>query len=232
MPPVFVSAAGFVFMLALLVGVHLLVAKVVRRVLGPGSRALPATAGALAGYLSCVLLFLAATLGIGRQEATLRVKVLSPGPAHEAGMRDGDRVLFVDGIHPATFDDLRVAVQDGGGEALDIEVQRGAETLRFEVRPRDGRIGVMSIIERHEIPLAFAVPGAIVAPQLAIFRWVGERLALLARSAMPRLVNMTGPVGIREPDPSPWPIVLRLAELGSLAWPPAMFIAFFRGLRS
>ena len=229
MPPVLQTVGGFVFMLALLAGVHLVVANVVRRVLGPGSQALPATAGAVASYLACVLFFLAAMLGIGRQERTLRVKVLAESPAYEAGLRDGDHVLFVDGIHPATFDDLRSAIQDGGGEAVEIEVQRGAETLRFDVQPRDGRIGLMSIVERHEIPLAFAAPSAVAAPRLAIVRWVGERLA---RIAVTRPVAMRGPVGIVAPDPSPWPIVLQLAELGSLAWPPAMLIAFFRGLRS
>ena len=108
-----------------------------------------------------------------------------------------------------------------------MEVQRGEETLRFDVQPRDGKIGVMSVIERHELPLGLAAASAMTAPPDAIAR---ENRKMLAPVIAP--TTSRGPVAAVAPDPSPWPKVLRLGELGSLGWPLAMLISFFRGLRS
>jgi membrane-associated protease RseP (regulator of RpoE activity) len=230
MPPVVETALGFLLMLALLVGVHLGVAWVAGRLLGPSSRVLPATAGALASYLTCAGFFLAGTLGIGRQELTLRVRVLPESPAHEAGLRDGDRVLFVDGVHATAFQELPRLIADADGEPIEVEVQRGEETLRFEVQPRDGRIGVMSISERHDLPLGGAAADAITAPRDTMFLWAGDVLARVrARTGVPR--PMMGPVAVVAPDPSPWPRVLRLGHLAAYAWPLALFLCFSRGLR-
>ena len=227
MPPVVGATLGFLFMLAVLVGVHLLVAVIARRALGPSSRVLPATAGALAGYLACAGLLLAATLGIGRPEMTLRVKVVSASPAYEAGLRDGDSVVFVEGVHPSTWNDLRAAIEANAGGPVEVEVQRGAETLRFDIQPREGKIGVMSVIERHDLPLGLAAASAMTGPPDAIARGIGKMLAPMIAPT-----RLRAPVAAIAPDPSPWPKVLRLGELGSLAWPLAMLITFFRGLRS
>ena len=226
MPPVLVTALGVAFMLALLVGIQLLVGKVVMRTLGPSWRLLSATAGAMAGYFACALFYLVAMLGMGRQEATLRIKVLASSPAQHAGLRDGDRVIFVNGIHPASWDELRALVEDGAGGPIEVEVTRGEETLRLDVQPRDGKIGVMSVIERHDLPLGFAVANAVFAPQDGMVRGLG---GMLARMSARR--TLMGPVAVVAPDPSPWPKVLRLGQLGSFAWPLAMFLCFARSLR-
>jgi membrane-associated protease RseP (regulator of RpoE activity) len=228
--PVVQTALGFLFMLAVLVGVQLLVAVVARRALGPSSRAIPATAG-LAGYLVCAGLILAGTLGIGRQEMTLRVRVLPASPASEAGLRDGDTVVFVDGAHPTTWSDLRAAIDANPGGPVEVEVQRGAETLRFDVQPRGGRLGLMSVIERHDLPLGHAAASALTAPPDAIARQIGTMLATMLAPMSARTI-LRGPVAAVAPDPSPWPRVLRLGELGSLAWPLAMLICFLRAFRS
>jgi hypothetical protein len=81
MLPVVVTYLGFPFMLALLVGVHVLFRNVswlaldVGEATTPSARRLLATAvGPLASYLTCVFFFFSAILGFGRQESTLRVK--------------------------------------------------------------------------------------------------------------------------------------------------------------
>ena len=208
MPPVVVTCLGFLFMLALLVGVQLLVRKA-----SWWARA----AGALAGYLVCALFFLVAMLGHGRQEQTLRVKVDASGPADAAGLRDGDLVLAVNSERPAGWSQLRAMIVSGGGDPVDLEVERGTETLRFEIQPRDGVIGVASVVERHELPLGLAVATAVAAPVFTVVTKAREMTG-------PRTVM--GPVGILERDPSPWPYFFRLGELGSYAWPVSIFVAF------
>ena len=222
MPPVVVTLLGFPLMLALLVAVHLGVRSAGRRALGRGATTpmrllLATTAGALAGYLACASFFLVAMLGHGSQERTLRVKVFSPGPAHDAGLRDGDRVLAINGERPESWNGLRAMVEDGAGGPIDVQVQRGAETLRFDVQPRDGRIGVASIVERHEIPLGLAAATAIAAPVYTLVTRARELTG-------PR--TMMAPVAIVERDPSPWPYVFRLGELGAYAWPLSMLVSF------
>jgi membrane-associated protease RseP (regulator of RpoE activity) len=224
MPPVVVTYLGFPFLLALLVGVHLLVRNVSWQALGAGEtttllwRRLLATAvGPLASYLTCALFFLVAILGFGRQESSLRVRVMPSGPAYEAGLRDGDRVVAINGARPANWDELRAMIEDGAGPPIDMQVERGAQTPHFEVQPRDGRIGVASIIERHGLPLGLAAASAMASPVFSIARRARE---------LTEPVTLMGPVAIIVRDPSPWPLLFRLGELGSYAWPFSMLIAF------
>ena len=204
MPPVVVTYLGFPLMLALLVGVHLLVRKLSRWPLGP-----------LASYLTCALFFLVALLGMGRQENTLRATLSQSGAAYEAGMRDGDRVVAVNGTKPASWDEFRGMIENSGGAPIALEVSREGKMLRFEVQPRDGRIGVESIIEREDAPVGLSVMTAMVSPVFTIFLWVRELTE-------PR--TLMGPVGIIQRDWSPWPVVFRLGQLGSYAWPFSMLI--------
>lgn len=66
-------------------------------------------------------------------------KLVSGGPADRAGLREGDRVLGVDGVR---IDDagrlretIRAAVREGKPRAMDWDVQRGGERLSLTVTP-------------------------------------------------------------------------------------------------
>lgn len=223
MPPVVVTYLGFPFLLALLVFVHLLVRNLSGRALGvretrtPLPRLLATAAGPLASYLTCALFFLVAFLGSGRQERSLRVSVTPSGPAYEAGLRDGDRVVAMNGTHLSSWDELRAMIQDNGDPPIDMQVERGGQTLHFNVQPRDGRIDVAAIIERHELPLGFAAATAMAAPVFSI----ADRVRELTE---PR--PLMGPVAIIEREPSPWPLLFRFGVLASYAWPFSMLTAF------
>jgi len=228
---VVVTYLGFPLLLALLVGVHVLVREVSRRALGEGEATRPSwrpmlatAAGLVASYLTCAVFFFVAILGFGRQENTLRVRVMQPGPASEAGLRDGDRVVAVNGTHPASWDELRAMVHDDGDRLINMEVERGAEILHLDVQPRDGRIGVASILERHEIPLGLAATGAMALPGLSIARQARELTrGLTAPTARNTLM---GPVAIIVREFSLWPLIGRLGELAAYAWPFSIVIAF------
>jgi len=193
-------------MLALLVGVHSLVRRLSRWPLGP-----------FASYVTCALFFLVAILGMGRQENTLRATLSHSGAAYEAGMRDGDRVVAVNGTQPASWDEFREMIENSGGAPIALEVSREGKMRRFEVQPRDGKIGVESIIEREDAPVGLSAITAMVSPVFTIFLWVRELME-------PR--TLMGPVGVIQRDPSPWPVVFRLGQLGSYAWPFSMLIVF------
>jgi len=226
MPPVVVTYLGFPVMLALLVGVHFLVRNASRRALGASEttsplwrRLLATSLGAFAGYVTCAIFFLAALLGLGQQENTLRVTVTPSGPAYEEGLRDGDRVVAVNGAQPSSWEEFRFMVRDSAGAPIGIEVDRDGQIRRFNIQPRDGQIGVGSIINRNDLPLARATAAAIASPIFTIFLWARELTE-------PR--TLMGPVGyaVTMREPSPWPLVFRLGELGSYAWPFSMLIVF------
>jgi membrane-associated protease RseP (regulator of RpoE activity) len=208
MPPIVVTFLGFPLMLALLVGIHLFVRKLSRWPLGP-----------VASYLTCALLFFVAILGLGREEQTLRATLSHSGAAYEAGMRDGDRVVAVNGTQPASWDEFRGMIENSGGAPIALDVSREGKTLRFDVQPRDGKIGVESIIERENAPLGLSALTAMASPVFTIFLWVREL-------SEPR--TLMGPVGIIQRPWSPWPLLFRLAQLGSYAWPFSMLIVAFK----
>ncbi|WP_295644799.1 RIP metalloprotease RseP [uncultured Methylibium sp.] len=66
-------------------------------------------------------------------------KLVDGGPAHQAGLREGDRVLTVDGVRIADAGSLRQAirgaVRDGAALTMDWQVQRGGERLDLDVTP-------------------------------------------------------------------------------------------------
>ena len=224
MPTVVVTSLGFPFLLALLVGVHLLVRNLSGRALNVREtqtplwwRVLATAAGPLASYLTCALFFLVAILGSGREEMSLRVLVTPSGPGYEAGLRDGDRVIAMNGTPLASWGELTAMIQANGDPPIDIQVERGGQALHFNVQPRDGRIEVAAIIERHELPLGLAAATAMAAPFFSIAHRARE---------LTEPVALMGPVGIIVREPSPWPLLFRLGELGSYAWPFSMLIAF------
>ena len=131
-------------------------------------------------------------------------------------MRDGDRVVAVNGTQPASWDEFRGMIENSGGAPIALDVSREGKTLRFEVQPRDGKIGVESIIERHDAPLGLSAITAMISPVFTVFLWVREL-------SEPR--TLMGPVGIIQRDWSPWPLVFRLGQLGSYAWPFSLLIA-------
>jgi hypothetical protein len=66
------------------------------------------------------------------------------------------------------WDELRAMVQENGDAPIDVQVERGGQALHFDVEPRDGRIDVASIVERHELPLGLAAATAMAAPVFSL----------------------------------------------------------------
>lgn len=90
-------------------------------------------------YLVLVALFFMAALTSQRLTSHVRVE---PGfPAQAAGLRDGDRVVALEGVPVEFFEQL--AQRPFGAGRLTVEVVRGSERLTLGITPDpNGRIGL------------------------------------------------------------------------------------------
>jgi membrane-associated protease RseP (regulator of RpoE activity) len=138
---------------------------------GEAARAAPRAArlgvravGPLALYLYAVILVVIGLLVTGSSAGTTRVDVVD-GPARAAGVRDGDRVLAVDGRPVADFADIRRLVAAGGGGPVALRLERDGRETTVSVAPdARGLLGIRSRMERVPLPLGTAVRHALARP--------------------------------------------------------------------
>ena len=62
-------------------------------------------------------------------------RVKQDGPADKAGLKEGDRVVSIDGAPIKTFFDINVKVRDSADKALKFTVLRGTQQLTLAVTP-------------------------------------------------------------------------------------------------
>ncbi len=129
--------------------------------------------------------------------------VLADKPAAEAGLKDGDRIIAVDGQSVDTWKDF-VAALDATAEEekpVSITVDRGGETLTADVTPKyDAQskrpmIGVMS-------DLVHTYPGILESAWLAVKQTGAIIVAMLA--ALYKILlelsgaDLAGPIGVAQ----------------------------------
>jgi len=152
------------------------------------------SAGVLAAYLFCSLLFTVGLLIVGRSEPTTTVKVLD-GPARRAGMKDGDRVLAVDGVPVDDWEAIRRQILRKPGIEQAIEVERTGARLVLRVTPTpEGRIAIATVERQLPIGLTEAAGYGFGVP----FKVVSETARGLERLMHPdsERIEIAGPVRI------------------------------------
>ncbi|MFI5014145.1 MAG: S1C family serine protease [Hyphomicrobiales bacterium] len=76
--------------------------------------------------------------GLGQQSCVAIASIAPAGAAREAGLREGDRILTLDGVKVTGADDLiRLLNADRIGKTVPIELLRGTEKLRIWVMPSE-----------------------------------------------------------------------------------------------
>jgi membrane-associated protease RseP (regulator of RpoE activity) len=158
----------------------------------PARLAVRAT-GPVVLYLYAVILVVIGLMITGSSAGTTRVDVMD-GPAQAAGVRDGDRVLAVDGMPVSDFGEIRRQVAAGGGRPVALRLGRdGGETTVSVAPDARGLLGIRSRQEHVPLPLGTAVRHAAARPVrviAALVKQVGEGLVGRRHS------QMLGPVGV------------------------------------
>jgi membrane-associated protease RseP (regulator of RpoE activity) len=148
---------------------------------------LPRVAAVVVPWLVFFGLLVAVTAGRGLEVPSNRVEVLA-GPAKQAGMQSGDRVLAVDGQPTTDFEAVRRAIT-ASGESHRFLVERAGTRRDFDVVPDgQGRVSIRATYDRQPVQFRQATVAAwrqaVLVPRAAIGTLNGQRHELV------------GPVGI------------------------------------
>jgi membrane-associated protease RseP (regulator of RpoE activity) len=157
-----------------------------------------ATGGLGGWYLASSLLFGCALLSSGEvrsDDASMRVRVAADGPAARAGVRDGDRVVAVDGVEIHDWDALKRAVGSHAHETVRLEVERDGQRLTLEPTPEGNpaKLKVGPSVEKVNVGLGSAIVAGIVTPAKVTAMTVRSMSGAIFAKEKPEL---TGPVGV------------------------------------
>jgi membrane-associated protease RseP (regulator of RpoE activity) len=152
-------------------------------------------AGPLATYGIAALLAFAAVRASGKTVKTTIAEVLPGGPAAQAGMQSGDRIVSVGGVTATTWEDAarRIAAAPPG-QPLAVRVERNGSVHDLAVTPdEDSKIHIRSRQQTLALPPGEALATAFARP----FQVVAEDLAAaveMLKPAQPTLLG--GPLAI------------------------------------
>jgi regulator of sigma E protease len=160
-------------------------------------RFLTIVAGPLANYVFAVILFFFLVLSLGRVDLDgLKIGMVDPkGSAAAAHVQSGDEVRSVAGRAVKDWTEMRAEIQAHKGQKIPLVVQRGGETLTFEVTPAadTGRIGIGGKEIRRSVGVVTAAKEALVEPpKMAAAMVIGLGRVLSGREK----AELRGPVGI------------------------------------
>lgn len=162
----------------------------------PG-RILAILAGPLANYLFASVVFFAALILGGKEVETTHVEIMEGGAAESAQMRDGDKIVAIDGKSIGKWAEMRDVILAHPGKPLAIDVERDGARRTLTVTPEPkgenggGIIGVRP--ERAPMPPGEAVEQAIVQPAVIVGLTVVS-IAKMIRGEQEG--QLTGPIGI------------------------------------
>jgi membrane-associated protease RseP (regulator of RpoE activity) len=181
-------------------------------------------ASCLSPLFGCVLLAWAATWAGGTGVPTTTISVVVDGPASAAGMRDGDRVVSVDGRPVNDWEELRASVRRGPLEKRILVERSGQRLLLVLERSAAGTIGVKPTYRQETIGAWRAFRQAADLP-IPVYR------AMLAAvtGTSPEPVEVKGAIGMMRATESQQSgtFVMFLALLGMTWWPCVLAVHVF-----
>jgi membrane-associated protease RseP (regulator of RpoE activity) len=136
-------------------------------------RAIVLAAGSITHFLVAILLtwVVLVAIGIGTGQATTtidRTVALDDGarsPAQTGGLRSGDQIVAIAGQPVNSFDELRTALADKGGDQITIDYIRDGERRSTSVRAFDkdhhGFLGFQPAEETRRIGPLAAIPESV-----------------------------------------------------------------------
>jgi regulator of sigma E protease len=159
------------------------------------------SAGSLANYLfASILMFFGFLLGgnLVVDETSMKVNVHRDGPAWAAGVRDGDRVLSLDGTTVTDWAQLKLLVGKHAGQKMDLEIERDGKKLHLDTTPgsegeKKGKILVGPFAQIEPVTAGQAAVLAVKEPPKVVIGLVKGLGRMIAGREKPEL---SGPVGI------------------------------------
>lgn len=149
--------------------------------------------------------------------------VIADKPAAEAGLKDGDRIVSLDGKPIASWQEFVNGVKDNDGTAIAVVAQRGQETFETTMTPsydkqtQRAMVGVMSSVDTRQ-------PGFIEAVQLSLQKtWtiitmmIGALYKILLELSG---AELAGPIGVAQ----------MAGEVAQLGFVPLLNFAAFLSL--
>jgi regulator of sigma E protease len=158
--------------------------------------------GPFANYAVAVVLVFAGYVIAGRRYVdmdSMEVNVDPGGPADQAGMRSGDRIIMIGDEQPENWDAMKRILSTHAGEPVDITIERAEHEIHFEVTPsapgapNEGKILVAPPLKSEHVGFLRATKLGVLEPLKAPAR----ALIALARKMQGReRTELYGPVGI------------------------------------
>jgi membrane-associated protease RseP (regulator of RpoE activity) len=136
-------------------------------------RAIVLAAGSITHFLVAILLtwVVLVAVGIGTGQATTTIERTvplsqgTPSPAQSSGLEAGDQIVAVAGQQVTSFEELRNALADKGGQQITVEYVRDGERRSTTVTPvrQDGRgfLGFQPSEETRRVGALTAIPQSI-----------------------------------------------------------------------
>ncbi len=168
-----------------------------------GQRATVLAAGPLMNFALTMVLFslMFAVFGlpVGTDADSTVIGQVIPGfPAERAGLEPGDAILAIDGREVGTWDEVVESIDSSPGREMVLLVQRGEETLTFEVtptvdpeNPEEGFLGIApTLVYRRVGPLEALYMG-VTETWRVLVAWLSGLVGLLLGRAP---LDLAGPV--------------------------------------
>ncbi|MFO0679013.1 MAG: M50 family metallopeptidase [Polyangiaceae bacterium] len=160
------------------------------------------SAGSAANYVFASVLFFFGFMIGGRtivDEQSMRVVVAAEGPAKQADIRDGDKILSINGTAVPTWDALKKSISAHPGETIEVVVERKDEKITKSVTT--GAVGTKyagKILIGPEYRVVTVGPKealglAVTEPPQIVYGLLKGIAAMITRKEK---AEVSGPVGI------------------------------------
>ena len=102
-----------------------------------GQKFMTVIAGIMNNFLLAIFLFFIIALFTGAPQNKAIVGEISKDyPAYTSGLKEGDRILKINGKNASTYDTLALELQVNVGEKIKMEVERDGETKTVNLTPK------------------------------------------------------------------------------------------------
>jgi regulator of sigma E protease len=162
------------------------------------ARVLTVVAGPLANYVFATVLFFAAFMIGGKVGESTVIEVMPDGAAQRADLRNGDKVLSIDGTLTDNFEAMRKVIIANPNRALPVKIERGGQVMEVTVTPEPkgerggGVVGVTPM--REPMTLREAAWLSTIAPAMVVENLVLDLVRMFTGRV--KMDDLAGPVGI------------------------------------